>query len=76
MQSALGRLARGRSTLTVAHRLATVAEADVLFVMERGRIVERGRPAELLRAGGLYARLSALQQHAVARRPDPGETAR
>ena len=67
MQSALSRLARGRSTLTVAHRLSTINDADVVFVLDGGRVVERGRPDELLRAGGLFARLSALQQHGCRR---------
>ena len=61
IQSALEALAKGRTTLVVAHRLATVRKADVILVMDEGRIVERGTHKELSKAGGLYARLSELQ---------------
>lgn len=61
IQQALDRLARGRTTLVIAHRLATVMGADVIYVMDQGRIVEAGTHAELLAKGGLYARLSKLQ---------------
>jgi ATP-binding cassette subfamily B protein len=61
VQRALERLAHGRSTLVVAHRLATVRRADRILVLEAGRLVEQGRHDELLRAGGLYARLAQLQ---------------
>jgi ABC-type multidrug transport system fused ATPase/permease subunit len=47
--------------LVIAHRLATVMGADVIFVMDQGRIVEAGNHGELLAQGGLYARLSKLQ---------------
>ena len=56
----------GRTTLVIAHRLATVLEADRIVVMEAGRVVEEGRHAELLARGGLYARLAKLQFTAQA----------
>jgi len=61
VQQALDRLTQGRTTLVIAHRLATVMGADVIYVMDQGRIVEAGTHAELLAKGGLYARLSKLQ---------------
>ena len=61
VQQALERLSQGRTTLVIAHRLATVMGADVIYVIDKGRIVEAGTHGELLAAGGLYARLSKLQ---------------
>jgi subfamily B ATP-binding cassette protein MsbA len=58
---ALDRLARGRTTLIIAHRLSTVLDSDLIVVMDRGRIVEQGTHAELLAADGLYADLYELQ---------------
>jgi ATP-binding cassette subfamily B protein len=51
----------GRTTLIIAHRLATVQQVDRIVVMDAGRIVEIGTPDDLRRQGGLYARLASLQ---------------
>jgi ATP-binding cassette, subfamily B, bacterial len=61
VQEALERAMRGRTTIAVAHRLSTVASADLILVLDHGRIVERGRHAELRRAGGLYGELAEMQ---------------
>ena len=61
VQEALEVAMRGRTTIVIAHRLATVQRADRIFVLDRGQIVEQGRHAELIERGGLYARLAALQ---------------
>ncbi len=61
VQQALQRLQSGRTTLVVAHRLATIRKADLILVMEEGRIVERGQHDDLLAENGLYARLCHLQ---------------
>ena len=61
VQAALEPLMKGRTTIAIAHRLSTILSADVIFVVDRGRIVERGTHTELLERGGLYARLYEQQ---------------
>ncbi len=61
VQAAIERLIEGRTTLVIAHRLSTVQRADRIVVLDRGRIVEEGRHADLLARNGLYARLHAIQ---------------
>ena len=61
VQAALERLMQGRATLTIAHRLSTVRNADRIYVIEAGRVVEQGDHASLVAQGGLYARLARQQ---------------
>ena len=61
VQQGLNAAMAGRTTLVIAHRLATVQKADRIVVMDRGRIVEIGTPEDLRQQGGLYARLATLQ---------------
>ena len=61
MQQGLEALEKGRTTLAIAHRLATVQNAGRIVVLERGSIVAQGTHAELMRQGGLYASLARLQ---------------
>ncbi|MFZ5789717.1 MAG: ABC transporter ATP-binding protein [Pseudomonadota bacterium] len=66
VQAALARLVRGRTTLVIAHRLATVAAADRIYVLDQGRVVETGHHDELVGLDGAYARLHRLQFRDIA----------
>ena len=61
VQQALERLMKGRTTIVIAHRLSTIRQADMIHVMDAGRVVQSGSHEELIAAGGLYASLHALQ---------------
>lgn len=65
VQAALERLSKGRTTLVIAHRLSTIREADLIVVMDKGCLVEKGNHASLMQAEGAYARLHALQSAGV-----------
>ncbi|HEX5500132.1 MAG TPA: ATP-binding cassette domain-containing protein, partial [Thermomicrobiales bacterium] len=68
IQDAIEGLMHNRTTLAIAHRLSTILAADLILVIDRGRIVERGTHAELLERGGLYSRLYR-EQFAASRSP-------
>jgi ATP-binding cassette subfamily B protein len=61
IQTALNLVAKGRTTLAVAHRLSTIVDSDIIFVLDKGKIAEQGKHGELLKKGGLYAKLWKLQ---------------
>ncbi len=73
VQAALETLMEGRTTIVIAHRLATILKADRILVMDEGRIVEQGTHASLVARGGLYARLAALQFDAGQTRSSAAE---
>lgn len=73
IKRALDELRRGRTTLIIAHRLSTVANADLIVVLERGRIVERGRFDDLVAEGGLFARLVREGDFTQPRKPNTGQ---
>ncbi|MGE5385239.1 MAG: lipid A export permease/ATP-binding protein MsbA [Betaproteobacteria bacterium] len=66
IQAALETLIQGRTTIVIAHRLSTIERADLIVVLAQGRIVERGRHAELLANDGVYARLQQMQRESTA----------
>nr|MBA2417362.1 ABC transporter ATP-binding protein [Nocardioidaceae bacterium] len=70
VQEALERATTGRTTIAIAHRLSTIQDADVIFGVEDGRVVEQGTHEELLAEGGLYARLY-LEQFGIATATEP-----
>jgi len=71
IQTAIERVMKGRTTIAIAHRLSTILRADQILVYERGRIVERGTHAQLLEAGGAYARLYLEQFVGTTSGPRP-----
>lgn len=65
VQAALDKAMQGRTCITIAHRLATIRNADVICVVDRGSVAEMGTHDDLMEAGGLYAHLHTLQQTSV-----------
>ena len=70
VQAALDTLRRGRTTIVIAHRLSTIVDADIVYVLEEGRVVEYGTHADLVAAGGAFARLQAQQMSGVQKNGD------
>ncbi len=75
VREALDRLKKGRTTIVIAHRLSTVVGSDTIYVIERGKAVESGSHAELIAAGGAYARQYALQFVDIEDVPEPAMSA-
>jgi subfamily B ATP-binding cassette protein MsbA len=65
VQEALGEIMKNRTTFVIAHRLSTIRKADLILVLESGKIVESGDHQELINHGGIYKKLSELQQISV-----------
>lgn len=65
VQAALDKAMQGRTCITIAHRLATIRNADVICVLDRGTVAEMGTHDDLMEADGLYAHLHALQQSSI-----------
>ena len=66
VQDALDHLMKNRTTLVIAHRLSTIVDADIIYVIQDGRIIETGSHSELIAKGGAYDKLYALQFAAEA----------
>ena len=66
VQEALSNLLAGKTVIVIAHRMRTVMSADKIVVLEDGRVAEQGAPAELMAAGGLFARMVTLQTESAA----------
>ena len=75
IQQAISELTHGKTIITIAHRLATVQNADQILVVDNGRIVEQGTHAQLIRQNGLYRRFTAIREQAEGWRMEPGEAA-
>ena len=73
IQNSLKEVSRARTTLVIAHRLSTVVDAEEIIVLDKGRIVERGRHGELLNRAGIYAAMWQRQQEAIERGLQPDE---